>query len=60
MVRAPLNKAYFQAITAGKVYAVPSNYFGSFSITAAQQHIFRDFEGHLETQLGNTQNKYYA
>ena len=54
-----LNNAYFQAVTQdGTTYHVPTNFFGSFSVTAAQQHIFRKAEGHFRTStLGNTQNR---
>ncbi|MEP3465519.1 MAG: hypothetical protein ABJN65_05785 [Parasphingorhabdus sp.] len=53
------NNAYFVAITKdGNEYRVPSNYFLSFSVTAAQQGLGRPFEGHFDTSTyGNTQNK---
>ncbi|XAT60502.1 hypothetical protein GN278_06525 [Rhodobacteraceae bacterium Araon29] len=53
------NKAHFKAHTAdGSSFIVPSNYFGSFSLTAAQQGIARPFEGHFETStLANTQKR---
>ena len=45
-----MNASFFEAVDyKGKVYRVPSNYFGSISLPVAQMRLGREFSGYFKT-----------
>lgn len=45
-----MNASFFEAVDKkGKIYKVPSNYFGNLSLPIAQMRLGREFEGYFKT-----------